>query len=175
MFQSYTNEPPYAGFWIRVLAYIIDNLIMAVVFCPLGFGIGLVAAANEIDQDSPEWLALNLVINVVSILAGWLYFALMESSSWQATVGKKLLKLKVTDMHGSPLSFGNATGRYFGKILSSMICLIGFIMVSFTEKKQGLHDILASTLVVYDVPPLYDPPPPPDFGYQPGGYQGGNY
>ena len=174
MFQSY-NEPPYAGFWIRVLAYIIDNVIMLVIFCPLGFGLGIVAAAAEIDENSPEWAVLNLVINGVSIIVGWLYFALMESSSWQATVGKKLLKLKVTDTNGYPLTFGKATGRYFGKILSSMICLIGFIMVAFTEKKQGLHDMLANTLVVNDVPPVYDPPPPPDFSYRPGDHPGGTY
>ena len=173
MFPSY-NEPPYAGFWLRFLAYLIDSLLMSVVFCPLGFGVGLVGAAAEVDQNSPAWAGINLLLNGVSILAGWLYFALMESSSWQATVGKKLLKLKVTDMNGYPLTFGNATGRYFGKILSGMICFIGFIMVAFTEKKQGLHDMLAGTLIVKDAPPLYEPPPPPpDFDYPRGSTGGG--
>lgn len=174
MFQSYT-EPSYAGFWIRFLAYVIDSLIMSVVFCPLGFGVGLAGAAAEVDENSPAWLGVNLLLNGVSIIAGWLYFSLMESSSWQATLGKKLLKLKVTDMNGYQLTFGKATGRYFGKMLSGMICFIGFIMVAFTEKRQGLHDILAGTLVVKDVPPLYEPPPPPDFrasGYSGGGFTG---
>lgn len=166
MFQSF-NEPPYAGFWIRFAAYLIDSLILSVVSCPVGFGIGLVGAAADIDENSPEWVGMNLLVNGVAILASWLYFALMESSSWQGTVGKKLLKIKVTDTNGYPIGFGKATGRYFGKILSSMICLIGFIMAAFTEKNQGLHDMMASTLVVYDVPPLYHPPPPPpDFGYR---------
>lgn len=168
MFQSY-NEPPYAGFWIRFLAYVIDSLILSVVFCPLGFGVGMIGVAAEVDQNSPAWAGVNILLNGVSILAGWIYFALMESSSWQATLGKKLLKLKVIDMNGYPISFGKATGRYFGKLLSSMICLIGFIMAAFTEKKQGLHDMLASTLVVQDVPVLYEPPSPPDFGYRGGG------
>lgn len=165
MFPSY-NEPSYAGFWIRVLAYLIDSLLLSIVFCPLGFGLGLLGVAGEIDQNSPAWMGINLLLNLVSLVVGWLYFALTESSSWQATVGKKLLKLKVTDMHGQRISFGKATGRYFGQILSGMICGIGYIMVAFTEKKQGLHDMMAGTLVVWDVPPLYDPPPPPDFGYR---------
>ena len=165
MFQSY-NEPSYAGFWIRVLAYLIDHLLLSIVFCPLGFGVGFLGATGEIDQNSPAWAGINLLLNGVSVLAGWLYFALTESSSWQASVGKRLLKLKVTDMHGQRISFGKATGRYFGQILSGMICFIGYIMVAFTEKKQGLHDMLAGTLVVWDVPPLYEPPPPPDFTYR---------
>lgn len=165
MFQSY-NEPSYAGFWIRVLAYLIDTLLISIVFCPLGFGLGLIGVAGEVDENSPAWAGINVLLNGISILAGWLYFALTESSSWQATVGKRLLKLKVTDMYGQRISFGKATGRYFGQILSGMICGIGYIMVAFTEKKQGLHDMLAGTLVVWDVPLLYDPPPPPDFSYR---------
>lgn len=170
MFQSYPTHE-YAGFWIRVLAYIIDSLIMSVVFCPLGMVIGFAGAAAEVDENSPVWMGANLFINLVSVLVGWLYFAFMESSSWQATLGKRLLKLKVTDLDGHRIGFGKATGRYFGQILSGMICGIGFIMVAFTEKKQGLHDMLAGTLVVKDTPVLYaPPPPPPDFHYGGGGY-----
>jgi uncharacterized RDD family membrane protein YckC len=65
-----------------------------------------------------------------------------------ATVGKMALSLKVTDMEGQRITFGRATGRYFGKWLSAVILLIGFIMAAFTAKKQALHDILASTLVL---------------------------
>jgi uncharacterized RDD family membrane protein YckC len=169
MFQAYA-EPPYAGFWIRFLAYLIDSILLSLVFCPLGLGIGFAAASAGIDPNSPEMTLGNFFTNVLSIFAGWLYFALTESSSWQATIGKKLVNLKVTDMYGQRLTFGRATGRYFGKILSSLICLIGFIMAAFTDKKQALHDMMASTLVVKDIPPLYDPPPPPQFGYGDGGF-----
>jgi uncharacterized RDD family membrane protein YckC len=51
-------------------------------------------------------------------------------------------------MNGARISFGNATGRYFGKILSGLILYVGYLMVAFTDKKQGLHDMMASTLVV---------------------------
>jgi len=164
MFQAYT-EPPYAGFWIRFLAYLIDSLLLSLVFCPLGIGIGFAAASTGIDANSPATTGENLLVNLISIFAGWLYFSFTESSSWQATIGKKLLNLKVTDMYGQRLTFGRASGRYFAKILSGLICLIGFIMAAFTEKKQALHDMVANTLVVNDIPPIYEPPPPPEFGY----------
>ena len=72
----------------------------------------------------------------------------MESSSKQATLGKLALGIVVTDLNGNRISFGRATGRYFGKIVSGMIFAIGYIMAGITERKQALHDIMASCLVV---------------------------
>lgn len=77
-----------------------------------------------------------------------LYYALMESSEKQATVGKLAMGIKVTDMQGNRLSFGQATGRHFAKIISGLTLLIGYIMAGFTEKKQALHDIIVNCLVV---------------------------
>jgi uncharacterized RDD family membrane protein YckC len=171
MFQDF-NAPTYAGFWWRVLAYIIDSLIMSLVFVPLGIVFGLVMVASGTDENSPLMPLINLGVNGISILGSWLYHSLLESSSWQGTIGKKVLGLRVTDLDGHRISFGRATGRYFATILSGMICFIGFVMVAFTEKKQGLHDIIAGTLVwkgeaptTYPVPPL-----PPDFGYRAGNW-----
>ncbi len=132
---------------------------------------GVIMAASGSDENSEMMPLVNMGINVGSIVAGWLYSSLLESSSWQATVGKKLIGLRVTDLNGYRISFGKATGRYFGKILSSMICLVGFIMVAFTEKQQALHDQLAGTLVVMGAAtggPLPEPPPPPDFSQRGG-------
>jgi uncharacterized RDD family membrane protein YckC len=147
---------------------------MMAVSCPLGILLGVGVAATGADQNSDSSIVTNGASNVMSILIGWLYFSLLESSSWQGTVGKKVLGLRVTDMNGNRISFGRATGRYFGMILSSMICFIGFIMVAFTEKKQGLHDMLAGTLILKgDAVASYpEPPPPPDFGYQGGTFNG---
>ena len=122
--------PSYAGFWKRVLASIIDWLVMVV---PM-----LIVTAIIGEQSS----------NILSVVVGWLYYALMESSKHQGTLGKLALGIKVTDMDGQPISFGRASGRHFAKIISSIILGIGFLMVAFTEKKQGLHDIMASCLVV---------------------------
>jgi uncharacterized RDD family membrane protein YckC len=101
-------------------------------------------------------------------VVSWLYSALMERSSKQATLGKMALGIRVTDLDGNRIGFGKATGRYFAKILSALILGIGFLMVAFTQRKQGLHDMLAGTLVMRGeafassgsvaVPP---PPPPP--------------
>jgi uncharacterized RDD family membrane protein YckC len=88
----------------------------------------------------------------IILVVSWLYYALSESSSWQATLGKKILNLKVTDMSGQPISFGRASGRYFAKIITGMIPLmIGYIMAGFTEKKQAIHDMIASCLVLRKV------------------------
>jgi uncharacterized RDD family membrane protein YckC len=165
MFQP-LPAPSYAGFWLRVLAWFIDTLISCAVFIPVGIILGLIIGASGSGPNSADMLLVRSSTNGLSIVAGWLYYSLCESSSWQGTVGKKVLGLRVTDMNGNRIGFGKATGRHFGKILSGLILGIGFIMVAFTERKQGLHDIMASTLVVKGGEIQYQPPPPPDFGYQ---------
>ncbi|MCR2833229.1 RDD family protein [Parerythrobacter lacustris] len=141
----------YAGFWLRVVAYIIDAIIVGIVGFVIGmiFGVGAVSTGTDISDPTGGG---NAVLQMISIAIGVAYFAGMESSSWQATVGKKALGLVVTDLNGQRISLGRAIGRYFGKILSALILLIGFIMVAFTERKQGLHDMIAGTLVLKGQP-----------------------
>ncbi len=155
--------PPlsYAGFWLRVVAYLIDGLILGVpflfvvmVFMFLLGGFGLVMRRNAIEPHASFALAGPMVLGIMTailflIILKWLYFAGMESSQRQATFGKMAMSLRVTDLEGQRLSFGHATGRFFAKIVSSLIPLgIGYIMAGFTEKKQALHDMIAGTLVV---------------------------
>lgn len=174
MFQQF-QTPTYANFGQRLAAYLIDWVLMALVFCPIGVAFGAAGAlVGERGGDSAQLAesGAQALVNLISVVVGWLYYALLESSSWQGTVGKKLLGIRVTDMDGRRIGFGRATGRYFAKIISSIICLVGFIMVGFTEKRQGLHDMLAGTLVLQGPPApgfgvtLDEPPPPPpsDFG-----------
>lgn len=92
--------------------------------------------------------ALELMGNLLGMVIAWLYSAVMESSPAQATLGKMAMGIKVTDLDGRPISFGRATGRHFGKIISGLLLLIGYIMAAFTERKQALHDIMAGCLVV---------------------------
>jgi uncharacterized RDD family membrane protein YckC len=139
----------YAGFWLRFWAYLIDGIILgaiplliAVIMAPLFFTGGAGVAM----------LGSVIFLFPVILTEGWLYYALMETSSYQATIGKRALGLKVTGMNGEAISFGKATVRYLGKILSHMILSVGYIMAAFTEKKQALHDILAGCLVIH-VPP----------------------
>lgn len=147
--------PRYGGFWIRLVAYVLDGIILSILFVPLFIIFLLPAlpkAINQINAEEPPvelFSAIFLMVPLVWIVQ-WLYDALMTSSSWQATIGKKVLRLKVTDDAGNRISFGRATGRFFGKLLSGTVMNIGFIMIAFTERKQGLHDMIAGTLVTRD-------------------------
>jgi uncharacterized RDD family membrane protein YckC len=134
----------YAGFWNRFAASIIDIIITLIGGWTIGFVFGvMMALGGTTDIDIITGLA-----NLLGIIINWLYFALMESSSSQGTLGKMVLGIKVTDLNGNRVSFGKATGRHFGKIISVIVLGIGYIMVAFTEKKQGLHDMMAGCLVV---------------------------
>jgi uncharacterized RDD family membrane protein YckC len=86
--------------------------------------------------------------SLFTVVLFWTYFAGMESSPLRATIGKLAVGLYVTDMQGRRISFSKATGRFFGKLLSGAILCIGFMMAGWTEKKQGLHDMMADTLVL---------------------------
>lgn len=158
--EPQTPKVVYAGFWWRFLAHIIDDIIISFVswifILPiLGiYGISLYSLKEAgIDPEDAELIALPLIgaatsIGLLSTILQWLYFALMEASKYQGTIGKMALKIKVTDVEGNRISFARATGRYFGKIISAMILMIGYIMAGFTEKKQALHDILAGCYVI---------------------------
>jgi uncharacterized RDD family membrane protein YckC len=147
----------YAGFWLRVVAFIIDALVLyfvgIIVTLPFAASMGM-GMRGMMNGRPPDLQTLLPMIHAMIRLAllrtilNWLYYALLESSAWQATLGKKALGLEVTDLDGNRISFGRATGRFFAKIISSIILGIGYIMAGFTEKKQALHDILAGTLVI---------------------------
>ena len=123
-----TTEP-YGGFWKRVLAWLIDSIVVSA-------AVGII-------------VAVTFGAGFVAFFAGhWLYEAFMTSSPWQATLGKRVLNMVVTDLDGRRLSFGRATGRHFAKWISAMALGIGFLIVAFTGRKQGLHDMIASTLVI---------------------------
>src|ERR1700677_877989 len=90
-----------------------------------------------------------LIAALLSAVVSWIYHAWMESSQYQGTLGKMALGLIVTDLNDQPVTFGRATGRFFAKIITGLIPLgIGYIMAGFTEKKQALHDMIASCLVL---------------------------
>lgn len=149
----------YGGFWRRFLAYVIDYILVGIgsYLVALVFGllfgvptVGLIAGAG-VEESTAEAVGVGvflLIYNIVAIFAYWLYFALYESSSKQATIGKMALGLKVTDLNGRRVSFARASGRYWAKIVSALVFFIGFFMAGFTRKKQALHDIMAGTLVL---------------------------
>lgn len=151
---------PYAGFWLRLVAYIIDLAILCLGFILL---IGIAAAIigtgffRGVGQDmtgaesafAPALVTVVLMFAFAGIAGCWIYYAWFESSDYQATPGKLALGLFVTDMQGRRITFARASGRYFAKIITGLIPLfIGYIMAGFTEKKQALHDMIASCLVL---------------------------
>jgi len=137
----------YAGFWKRFCATLVDGIIVNIIASLSGFILGFILGMLIGSSESSQALA-KILGGILGIAISWLYFASMESSSEQATLGKQALGIKVTNLEGKPISFEQATGRHFAKILSTLILLVGYIMAAFTKKKQALHDILASTLVV---------------------------
>ena len=145
----------YAGFWRRVGAALADGVILALAMAAIGWlGVPIyqrsdvsthLAGASVSASFDVDLTALGMVIGV---LLWWLYFAVLESSRWQATLGKLALSIKVTGLDGGRIGFGRATIRTAAKYLSAAILLIGFLMAGFTRRKQALHDLVAGTLVV---------------------------
>jgi uncharacterized RDD family membrane protein YckC len=162
------NHPQYAGFWIRFGAWAIDSIILGI---PLLFFSNIIFALFISSMEIPDELLMDPAsINALSdseilsllgslmtaflgtmavcIFISLFYYSLLHSSKWQATIGKKLLGLKVEDLKGNKLSFWRSLGRYIVSSLLSGILLIGFILAAFTEKKQALHDLIVGSIVV---------------------------
>jgi uncharacterized RDD family membrane protein YckC len=142
---NYVQPPPgedlfqtrpliYASFWKRLAAIIIDSIIIAAVF---------IFAAIFLSVE---------IYYIIALFGSWLYFSLQESGPMQATVGKRAMKIKVVGENGERISFGKATGRHFGKIISGFILYIGYLMVLWDSRRQGLHDKLAGTYIVEEQP-----------------------
>lgn len=135
-----------AGFWRRCAAYLLDGVVLGA----LCWGLGAAAAPMLAAGSSVTSIASGVMgLYALLLVMNWLYFALQESSAAQATLGKRALGIKVTDDYGRRIGFGRASGRFFGKILSSLIFNIGFMLAGWTARKQALHDMIAGSLVVF--------------------------
>ena len=152
----------YAGFWLRVVAAIIDNLILGV---PMGL-LFLLLFAGSIPmlmsgvQGNPMTTMMIFfprfaTLGVIWIVGRWLYWSLMEASEWQATLGKKALGLYVTDLEGKRATFGRTSARFWAgrgisivPYLGGLYYLIDCIMVAFSDQKQAIHDSIANCLVL---------------------------
>jgi uncharacterized RDD family membrane protein YckC len=157
--MSNTN---YAGFWLRFVAYIIDAILIyavqAIIILPVLGMLGMSFVNNPSSfENMTEAEAMGMFASIMAAASATslvffiltvLYYSFMESSKYQGTVGKLVFGLKVTDESGAKLDFIKALIRNLCKIVSSLILLIGYIMAGFTAKKQGLHDIIAKTLVL---------------------------
>jgi uncharacterized RDD family membrane protein YckC len=131
---------PYAGFRLRFIAFLFDYVIVLVVMVPIGYGWDL-AGAWAFGPPLVRPISVQFGLGAIGFVSGavghWLYDACLESSRFQATLGKQAIGIKVTDLEGRRISF-----------LSSLTLGIGYIMAGITEKKQALHDIIAETLAL---------------------------
>ena len=132
--------PNYATFLQRFVAAFIDGIITGIMGFIGGAILGLIVGSG----------GGGLAGNFLGLIIGWLYGALLESSNKQATWGKQIMKIKVSDMEGKRISFGRASGRHFAKIISTIILFIGYFMMLWTERKQTLHDVISNCLVTQD-------------------------
>lgn len=139
----------HAGFWRRVLAYLIDGLILVPFFAVLYLLVaGSAGVAVFVQPDGWVPSRMSPALWPLGLVVPWLYFALCEASLWQATPGKLALRLKVTDECGRRIGFGRASGRFFGKIVSGLIFDVGYLLAGWTARKQALHDLMAGCCVV---------------------------
>jgi len=152
------EQDEYAGFWKRVLALCIDGIILGPVLAVIAAMIAGPPPPEVRDYvEHPEYAPLPepairywwlIVWGYTNIIGGGIYFALMECSRFQGTVGKRIVGIKVTDLDGHRISLGRAILRYLARLLSMGSFYVGFLIAAFTERKQALHDIITKCLVV---------------------------
>ena len=156
------NDLKPASVWRRVNAFVIDIFIVITLFSllivflnrflqiPVEYSIfdegrGLQVRMNDYVRENFYKIVVIYSLAKLSVIVR--YFVFSESSRWQATIGKRILKIKISDYDGKRISIGRAFLRLFGKWISGQILLIGYLMSFFTEKNQALHDLLAKTYV----------------------------
>jgi len=145
----------YGGFWIRVLAWLIDTIILMVVAGIVNAVVlRSIVAIPRVQPGADPTAALAAmagvygIVYLVNMVIGCSYEAFFVSSPLCATPGKLALGMKVLRTGGARLTLGRAAGRYFAKVLSAMILGIGFIMAGIDSQKRGLHDMICDTRVV---------------------------
>ncbi|TWT15585.1 RDD family protein [Reyranella sp. CPCC 100927] len=158
---GYAAAPPgvvFGGFWIRVVSYIIDGLVIGIPIWII-FGIVFASMSGALSSGDEQAVAnafadnigIFIVVYLLAFVGAWLYEAMMNSSAAGGTLGKRALGLRVVrGTDGSRISFGRATGRFFAKLfITGLIPFgIGFMMAGFTERKRALHDMIADTVVI---------------------------
>ena len=139
--QAKSAKRPFAGFWIRGLAKLIDALILGAVALAAHFAAGALSSAS-----SPQHMAARMGLCGLSIVV-WMIYSTVLLGKYGATPGKMLLRLKVVRPGGEPMTYRRAFGRFWAEVLSVLILGIGYLMSGWDSEKQALHDRLARTRV----------------------------
>lgn len=158
------NPTYYAGFGRRIVATIIDLFILSIIAGVAVFYLGLsegfrmliMMIQNQPVRNADGVLISGLLPGPVAsfllltlIIIPWLYFAVLESSKNQATLGKMAARIVVTDLQGNQITFTRASLRHFSKFLSALLLFSGFFAIIYTRNSQGLHDVIAACLVIF--------------------------
>ncbi|WLR52066.1 RDD family protein [Bacillus tianshenii] len=146
----------YGGFWRRFAASFIDGIILLIPTELINFILFMMIVGGDVSsfiayetgQDLSMYWGFEAIALTLTTIVNVIYFAKLHSSSWQATLGKRMLGMKVTTVEGERISFGRAVGRYFAMILSAIPLMIGFMLAGWTKKKRALHDFVAGTVVI---------------------------
>ena len=151
--SAFSTAGEYAGFWRRFLASFIDATLLFITRIVLGRFFDAIGFDVLTDSFLPniDFAGIGFIIpagSVLPIALGVIYFGFFESSIWQATLGKRALGIFVTGMDGERISPARAVGRHLASWISDAVFLAGYLIQPFTPKRQALHDIIASTLVV---------------------------
>ena len=138
---------PYKGFWIRLVAALIDGIVLAIIVIFLAV-LSLLFFGATLGEGAG--VGMFFLVLILASLATILYKPIMEASSYQGTFGKYALGLKVVDKNGQRITMTSSFLRTILYIIGAQVFLLclGIVMIGFTEYKQGLHDILANTYVV---------------------------
>jgi len=154
----------YAGLGRRLIAFVVDFVLILLFDLVAAFVLGLTRGVQNlyfylfqhapVGSLTPEGTSMALYGSIIAsygillIVIPWVYFAGFESSRSQATPGKLLMRIVVTDLEGNKPTFARVTLRHFAKIISTLVIFLGFLMIGLTRKRQGLHDKIAGCLVL---------------------------
>lgn len=141
----------YAGFRKRLAAHLIDSLVIGTIGSVIGMVIGgIMGAALGFGGETSggAFIAIQVVVQLVSLGLTTAYYAGFHASRSMATLGKMAIGIKVVRTDGDQITLARGVGRYFATIISGLTLLIGYIMAAFTEQKRALHDMICDTLVV---------------------------
>jgi len=157
------TEIRYAGFGKRMASHLIDYFIICFVIVNVYYFFNAMVyswfeanpeAFHRLYPDSEKYDTYRMATAIAfkwalvfNVFFSWGYYAGFESSPWQATPGKKLMGLTITDVDGDRISFAKGSGRYFGKIISGLILGLGYLAILWTERKQGWHDQMSDCVV----------------------------
>jgi len=134
----------YAGFWIRFAAFVIDSILQVIVTLPLLWAIYGPGILDSTEYVNGAWeVVISYILPFILYIFCWVRYG--------GTPGKRLLGIRLlNEKTGEHVSIGVGVLRYVGFFISAMILFLGFVWVALDKKKKGLHDHIASTVVVFD-------------------------